>query len=230
MKLFYINLKRATERRQAMEAAFKDDTLVRVEAVDGEDWTLPGLVHGFPKWNPRCRVDLVKDGILDAASTLPPSHVACNLSHKAALDVFLKTGDEVGVILEDDVEPVEELKGRIVTEAVHIPKGFDVYYLIDPKSVHGNLVVKNSQVQRAMTLAAYAVTRHGAEVLRDAIIPMMYLADGQLPPCCYESMQRWVDRFSMQKFESKVKVKAGAFKVGGLVQHSKLARASQLGH
>ena len=228
MTIYYLNLIRAVNRRDAMKTAFSGEALERIPAQDGLDWSNGVARLGRPLWKGLDRERLIAEGLLAVDSDLPPTHVACNLSHKAAWDTFLASRSDLAVILEDDVEPHPRLKGQGLEDALNMPAGVDFLYLIDPGSVPGRLSVRGGQIRHAFTFAAYALTRHGARVLSKALTPMRHLADFQLPICCFEGQENWVSRFSLQAHESKIKIKAAVSE--GLVRPSKLARVSQLGH
>lgn len=236
MIVYYINLEKAVERRESIERAFQLEELVRVDAIDGMVWA-SGVTNGHPAWKPEVRSKSVEQGILAESSQLPPTHAACNLSHRMAWDLFLKTEDDWCVVLEDDVEPtspaafLKTLGDSRIEGALEIPAGCGMFYLIDEDALPGRLsVLPSGQVARAQTLAAYALNRRTAQIFMEAIFPMVHLADFQLPICTFEDMQKWVPRFGLQDFASKQKVKACGLKTGGLVRHSIKAKESQLGH
>jgi glycosyl transferase, family 25 len=87
-----INLKRAPERRALMEAEARRAGIEIdfVQAVDGLDLDL-GNAPGYNR-----------EGRLRHAPDLTPNEVACALSHKHALTVFLSNAASAAVILEDD--------------------------------------------------------------------------------------------------------------------------------
>ena len=231
MKTYYLNLESAKERREAMEAAFPMDELIRVGAVDGMDWAKKKSKGYFPEWKTVFRDAFVKDGILHTDSKIPPNHAACNLSHISALEAFLGTRDDWAIILEDDVLPSEIPPSKSLAEIVDPQKGCDMLYLMGPRDLPGTLTVdQHGVVTHAMTLAAYAVSRRAAKIIIKSATPMMYLLDGQIPPCCFMGLERWVDRFGLQNFASTEKIKACAYPDHGIVMPSVLAKKSQLGH
>lgn len=231
MKTYYINLDRAKERREEMEKAFGNEDLVRVDAIDGLAWESSNQSRN-PTWKPEVREKFIEQGILSEKSHLPPTHAACNLSHRMAWDLFLRTEDPWCIILEDDVEPTDVLKGcKIENILNHSNYRCGVFYLMDERSLMSWLKLGNDgRVKRALTLAAYVINRRAAEIFMEALIPMMYLADFQLPICAFDGLQKWVDRHGLKKFESKRKVRALGLKIDGLVRHSSHAKKSQLGH
>ena len=230
MKIYFINLEQATERRDAIERAFAKEDLVRVDALDGMIWA-SGAEGALPAWGQASREQFVEQGILAEHSMIPPTHMACNLSHKMAWELFLATDDEWCVVLEDDVEPTETLGKSKIEDVLEIPKGCGMFYLMDERSIPGRLRLrKNGQVERAMTLAAYALNRRTAEIFVNAVTPIVHLADAQLPIATFEGMQKWVGRQKLGRFESEKKVKACGMHTGGLIRHSLYANESQLGN
>ena len=230
MKIYYINLECATDRREAIEKAFAQEDLVRIDAIDGMVWS-DGKITKRPEWKPEVRNKFVEQKILDSKSQLPPTHLACNLSHKMAWDVFLKTKDDWCIVIEDDVEPTDILKGSKIEDVLKVPSGCGMFYLADERSLNGRLRMEDSgRVKRALTLAAYAINRRTAEIFIESLTPMMHLADFQLPICTFDGMQKWVGRHGLQRFESKRKVLACGKKTDGLICHSTHAKKSQLGN
>jgi len=86
--IYWINLDRATERRQRMEEMLKDDALsevkkiLRVSASDGKN---PGMF------------DEVENAV-----TTDPGLYGCVLSHMRCMKMLAESTDEIALILEDD--------------------------------------------------------------------------------------------------------------------------------
>ena len=94
MKCFVINLERATERRTHCENLFAQSQLelVLVPAVDGKTLNEP-----FPNYSDR-------GYRLCHGKRTNPNQVACYLSHLKAMSMLVETGDDYGIIMEDDVQ------------------------------------------------------------------------------------------------------------------------------
>jgi glycosyl transferase family 25 len=91
MKAYVINLGRAVERREHMEAQLGDLAHEFVEAVDG---------HALTE-EQRARLDI--------RPWLTPGLVGCALSHRKAYRLILAAGQPFGLVLEDDAVVPEEL-------------------------------------------------------------------------------------------------------------------------
>lgn len=114
-KFYYINLDRSKDRKERMENMFNEYNLdfQRITAVDGKDLT---------SWDER----------------LNRFEQGCTLSHLKAIETFYDSGDEYGIICEDDMTfdffhlwktPIK----NIISEA---PKDWDIImlgYIILPK-------------------------------------------------------------------------------------------------
>jgi GR25 family glycosyltransferase involved in LPS biosynthesis len=79
-KFYYINLDRSPERKERMENIFKQYKLdfQRIQAVDGKE---------LSSWDQR----------------LNPYEQGCTLSHLKAIEAFYESGEEYGIICEDDM-------------------------------------------------------------------------------------------------------------------------------
>lgn len=95
MQAFVINLPRAGERWERMQGVFAHTALNlrRVPAVDGEalDFPQPGYAESAFRWFHGRETN--------------PREVGCYFSHVRAMQAFLETGDEHGLICEDDLSP-----------------------------------------------------------------------------------------------------------------------------
>lgn len=199
MKMYYINLKRSPDRLESMETGFSEkEDLVRVEGIDGRIWASKNEGEGEnPTWKKKSRSKCITDGILEYWSTMPPNHLACNQSHRKAVKAFLDSGDPIGVIAEDDIEPTDTLRkawenGKGISDILDMADGFDVKYLCGTS--HRPWRVKlflfgdfAGQIRKVRTLMAYAITRKGAEAFMASTSISCYLADSQFPLCSFES-------------------------------------------
>ena len=95
IRYYYINLERATERREAAEAQAEKFgiELQRIEAVAGKDLDITAL----PAYDSKRRLS-------EFAAELSPNQHACIMSHLKALQTFVDSGAEYGVIMEDDLQ------------------------------------------------------------------------------------------------------------------------------
>jgi glycosyl transferase family 25 len=117
-----INLERSPDRRAAMEwqARAHAIPLTFVTAVDGRTLNI-GKV---PEYDRKRR--------LAFASDLRPNEIACALSHKKALEVFMASGAEAAVILEDDAVLYAGFK-EFVDRVVALPIAWDAVSLENRK-------------------------------------------------------------------------------------------------
>lgn len=235
MKIYCLSLKRSPERRSQMEDLFRDEAIEYMEAVDGLSFS-PKTDKTGATWKKTSRDKLVSEGILDSESKLTPTQAACNLSHIAALEAFLKTEDEACIVVEDDVMPTEFLErawkdGRKLEDFVVFPEGCDMLYLCDTGANWSVIVAADEEgrVKQVYTLMGYAITRRGAEVCLSAGVPMMWLLDHQFAICCYPK-----HKFNKEMLPDNLKgmpvIDARVPLYGGPLKHSKLAEVSYLGH
>lgn len=103
MKLttYLINLDSSTERLQKADAELKrqDIEYIRISAVDGRLFDVQEVAqYNAAKSNAYTGRDLIG------------SEIGCYLSHKKALEAFVASGSEYGLILEDDLHLVDDFK------------------------------------------------------------------------------------------------------------------------
>ncbi|MHB8882226.1 MAG: glycosyltransferase family 25 protein [Thermodesulfovibrionales bacterium] len=102
MKAFLINLERAKERLLSAQRSLEGAgfSVVRVDAVDGAAIVLPAE-------------DYSERSLRFLHGKRPnPSEIGCYLSHLKAIGLFMESGDDYGLIAEDDItvaEPCREL-------------------------------------------------------------------------------------------------------------------------
>lgn len=227
MKAYYINLDRSEDRRKMMESFFGSQELIRISAIDGMEWAVENKFddRGFPVWNLEHRDELVKDGILFENSILPPTHVACNLSHRKAIEEFLKTDEEWSVIMEDDVEPYKNIEDMFVKH-LNIPDGADFFYLCGTRPDRKISVFDDGQVKKVRTLMGYCLSRKAAELFLGSTIPMMWLSDHQFPVCCFESLSNTIGNGITKDrriiFKNKILFKDRMDKEGNIIRNEKM--------
>lgn len=192
MRTYYVNLDRSEDRREKMESFFKNQGLIRISAIDGMKWAIKNELdnRGFPVWDIQSREKLIDDNILFDKSILSPIHVACNLSHRKAIQKFLNTEDEWTIILEDDVEPYGKLlrEGGKIEDHLIIPDDADVFYLCGIRPDRRISLFEDGQIRKVKTLMGYCISRKAAELFLSSTIPMMWLSEYQFPICCFSSL------------------------------------------
>jgi glycosyl transferase family 25 len=168
MHIYLINLGRRPDRLAAMTAQAQGIglRLDRVEAVDAQIADLVAMDRWFaPK-------ELKGGGPL---GEIPRGDKACLLSHRAAWQMFLGTGDAHAVFLEDDVR-LSASAGALLVSDNWIPAGVDVvkleHYgppgqrvlLSDLRAV-GEDFQLGRMLSRHTGAAAYILSRKAADML-----------------------------------------------------------------
>lgn len=95
IQYYYINLERSVDRREATEKMAADFgiKLQRIDAIAGQDLDIPSLV-AYDR----------KRRLSEYAAELSNNEHACIMSHLKALQTFVDSGAEYGVIMEDDLQ------------------------------------------------------------------------------------------------------------------------------
>jgi len=165
---FVINLDSAKDRWTHIEASFAKTQfqLQRVPAVDGNLISLPAKDYAescFRRFHGR---------------GTNPYEVACYWSHVKAIQAFLETGDEYGLICEDDIVLGPELDA-VVAEAVRLGRYWNVLRLtglsngkaVKLKNLHENYFL-SIHAGRLKGAGAYIVDRQAAEAYAKRLLPM----------------------------------------------------------
>jgi glycosyl transferase family 25 len=99
LNCYVINLDRATDRWESVirSPGLKNLNIIRVSAIDGK--TLQPPYPNFSPWG----------YFLCRGRRINPNHVACYNSHLKAMNLFLESGEEHGLICEDDIAGTPEL-------------------------------------------------------------------------------------------------------------------------
>ena len=148
MRVFVINLDRASERMQRMSARLLGLNFERLSAVDGRRSDLP------------------------QAPGMQAGEVGCLLSHRKAWAAMLGAGDPFVCVLEDDAELSPDF-AEYVREADWLPADFDVIKLdtgFDRVFLERDTLPARSRVlhrlrSEHMGAAAYIVSERGAKRL-----------------------------------------------------------------
>jgi hypothetical protein len=182
LKIRCINLDRSTDRWNDVSRAF-DNELIRIPAIDGMRWS-DGTYddQGRPKWGN------IPSNVLTEHFRyfqMFPTAYGCNRSHLRAISDFLTSGDEWGIIIEDDTEPIGDVR------AIEVPDDADWFYLLgtDHKGCRVS-TWEDGQVRLPRTLAAYALSRRCAVMARLSMNPHhVFQTDWQIPFRCFESLR-----------------------------------------
>ncbi|WP_185985239.1 glycosyltransferase family 25 protein [Aureimonas mangrovi] len=168
-KAYLINLDRSQDRLKRIrgEAERAGVELVRVPAVDGR--TVPAAERAL----------LDEPGFLRDHGKRPlPGEYGCYASHLKALEMFLQSSDEFGLILEDDVVLSPDLSQTL--SALETVGGWDVLKLVHhrramhltERSLPNGLRVGRAAFGPSGSAAAYLVRREIVPRLLRSLTPM----------------------------------------------------------
>lgn len=232
MNVYFLNLDKDIERKESMLNSFENDNLIRVCAVDGIDFS-----NGEYDTNDKLRWEdseikrLKKTGELDYAVKdiveLSPAEYACAISHVKMWDEFLKTGDEFGIFLEDDVELSEQYRCDSLVDTVKRLEhyGVDFLYLFGQDHEGDRVVLfEDYQIRCLRSYMGYVLSRKAAEMSRDAQFPVLYMPEWQIGMQLFES---WAPRSRMMFSSNYPFLKAYGVETS-IVQHNHLAAKSNM--
>lgn len=169
-KFFYINLDRAPDRREGMEKKLADANLAyeRIVAIDGQKLTAKEKASADEAAYMRYH-----------GKQLNPNEIGCYLSHIRALEAFLASDYEFGIILEDDVLISANITRALETLLAH-KDDWDVVKLC---TRHRGLPVKQkyfgypyrlvAYMGRCTGAGAYLVNRYAAQRYCEELLPMI---------------------------------------------------------
>ena len=179
-KYLCINLPWARERRQAiLSQAEKTGIDVEfVEAIAGKD--LPDVV---PEYDRRERFKIFNYDLM-------PNEIACMLSHMKAMRVFLESGAEYGVIMEDDAVFADNIAAAVQEVTEHLT-GWEIAKLntddnskLYPIGDEGGALTRAVFPKKLLWVAVgWIYTRRGAERMLEALQTFSLPADVQLGHC-----------------------------------------------
>jgi glycosyl transferase, family 25 len=117
------------------------------------------------------------------ARDLTPGEIGCSLSHKLALETFLRSGEETALILEDDAAVPPNIRA-VISEIAHgLPSDWGLLKLGGTGSVRGRFHSKTScgsvinTATATLDSHAYVVSRIGAERLLRRLLPIVFPYD-----------------------------------------------------
>lgn len=168
--IYVINMKSSQRRWELVQAAGKeaDLNLFRVDAIDGKS---------IPKeeWE---NIDQ-EEFTLNTARDIFPGEYGCYRSHMLALERFVVSDEEYGIILEDDILPNAEMFER-VKSIIDACDDFDVVKLVNHRAsgfITLATTCKGDDIGRTIfspqgSAAAYLVSKAGAKLLLKSLKKM----------------------------------------------------------
>lgn len=211
-KIRCINLASSQDRWRNTLAAYGPE-VIRIDAIDG-------MRFSSGEWD---RVNRPVWSEVPANVSLHffemfPTTFACNLSHMKMWEHFLESGEEWGVFLEDDTEPLEDLS------TIKIPDDCNFYFLIGEDHPGFRLsLYPSGEVKFSRTLGAYLMSRKATVLALQSMDDHFFQADLQVPLRIFESMKN--ARIKVPQWEPLPRIKAYGPKKS-LIGHSRLANIS----
>jgi len=184
---------KSIDRRHYIEQVFSNENIIRVRALDGMLFSNGAFDKASrPIWDQCVYNALVAYKIIgyDAKNyySLYPTEFACNFSHRKAWVKFIKSGCRWGIFLEDDVEFADIKTFKNILN--YIPNDCDFFYLCN-ESHPGNrlMLYSDSQVKWSRTLMAYMISNRFAIQAIEAMLPVYYQTDWQIPFRLFKSFE-----------------------------------------
>ena len=160
LNCYIINLERAAERWGSVveSSGIRDLNIIRIPAIDGQTLTPP--YQNFSPWGYFfCR-----------GRRINPNHVACYNSHLKAIKLFLESGEEYGLICEDDITGTPDLPD-VLRSVLRYSDSWDLVRLTGfrqkPFIPFANLVGGYqlvSDLRCSTSAACYLLNRRGAQL------------------------------------------------------------------
>lgn len=178
-KIYVINLKRRSDRKEQLLAKFPNINFTFIEAIDGKELDQETLIAE----------EKLNRSFFDPTGMVTMGIFACALSHKKAWDQAIEDGVENALFLEDDVYPIVPL--------VEENRFTEVYQLVlnDIKQYDWDLIHlgKKTEFQSGMDVSnfltvprynsnyngahAYCATSEMIKTLSSNYLPVKYAAD-----------------------------------------------------
>ena len=200
MQAFIINLASAPERWRFVQQIFSGSPLelVRVEAVDGSALAFP--IRGYSE-----RLYRFFHG-----RTTNPREVGCYLSHVRACELFLASGEEHGLICEDDLT-LSEGFDEVIAGLLAVSGGWDIARLTGLRENSGVRAIRLSPTHwirvhlgRLKGAGAYLINRAAARSIVQKLLPMRLPYDHAMDrEWCYGMRTVSVSPFPASQVESK---------------------------
>ena len=165
---YIINLDQATERWESVVASpgIRDLNIIRVPAIDGK--TLMPPYPNFSPWG----------YFFCHGRKINPNRVACYNSHLKAFRMFLESGEEYGIICEDDITGTPELPD-VLKDVLSYANSWDLVRLtgfrqkpfIPFADLRGGYRLI-SDLRCSTSAGCYLLNRKAAQILCKIYVPM----------------------------------------------------------
>ena len=180
MRAYVINLARSPERRASMTAQLTECGIdfEIVKAVDGRELNMADVEV----------IEAIAPSFL-AADWFRPGHAACAMSHLSVYRKILASGEDLALVLEDDVTVPADLGSLANAVAEHLTGAevallnFDSPYKCkmsrqDAKELpSGRQLVLPVDVSQPVSGAAYLITRKACERMNEGAVPIRAKVD-----------------------------------------------------
>ena len=178
MRIIVINLDEDVERRRRVESRMADL---------GLRWERLSAVHGT-RLTPAHEAEIDRVAQARRGLRFSPGEIGCWLSHRMAQRMVAEGGDDMALILEDDVRVEDDLPAVLQRIERGEAGDFDVIRLHRFKRRRRYLPIRSIGAGRTIGLVrpadsgaqAYVISREAARVLIDRVPRMVHLADHTL--------------------------------------------------
>jgi glycosyl transferase family 25 len=113
--------------------------------------------------------------------SLSRAEIGCTLSHLRLHDMFVRSGADVALVLEDDAMLVDDAHSRLPAIMAELPDDWDLVQLIyactDFEHVRGSIVRFRMHSSMPVSSSAYLIRRSGAAKMLNNGYPVRYPAD-----------------------------------------------------
>ena len=168
LNCYIINLDRATERWESVvrSPGIRDLNIIRVPAINGKTLTPP-----YPNFSPW-------GYYLCYGRKVNPNKVACFNSHLKAFRTFLESGEEYGIICEDDITGTPELPD-VLKDVLRYSNSWDLVRLTGFRQkpfipfadlTGGYRLI--SDLRCSTSAGCYLLNRKAAQILCRIYVPM----------------------------------------------------------
>ena len=178
-KIYYINLKRRTDRKKHVEEQLNKyaTNYTRFDAYDGEKLDLNNLNNNI------IHKDNLKDALSDKKTfgiTLTLGAIGCAMSHRSIWEKIANSNYEKVLIVEDDIEINDNIYNfnSIYNE---VPKDWDILYIGSGQYKKNEKITNNiAKLDHAFGLFGYILNSRSARKLLDNTFPLKQQIDSSI--------------------------------------------------